>query len=65
MSSIKNDEKLLNLIIMAIEDHKITNEEYDEVLMLAYTGKINDEETKRLLATFHYLIADKTIKRVP
>ena len=65
MKPSKSAEKLLNLIKKAIEDNKITKAEYEEIMHLANEDSVIDSQEKKLLANFHDMIENKTIKRVP
>lgn len=58
-------EKLKKMIQKAIEDHRITNAEYEDILMLANEDGIIDPRERALLATLQEMIAEKTVKRVP
>ncbi len=65
MKHSKSAERLSELIKKAIDDHKITNEEYDEIMGIAHEDGIIDSQERRLLAMLQDMIADKSIKRVP
>ncbi|MBI5570571.1 MAG: hypothetical protein HY914_11560 [Desulfomonile tiedjei] len=56
--------KLAELIKKAIHDGKLTNEEYDRILMLADADAVIDPQEKRLLAQLQEMLANKTIVRV-
>lgn len=57
--------ELAELIKKAIEDHIVTNAEYEEIFELSLRDGVLDSHEKVLLAEFKDMIADKTIKRVP
>lgn len=61
----KNGLKLADVIKKAIEDHVVTNAEYEEIYNIALEDGRIDTLEKALLAEFKNMIADKTIKRVP
>jgi hypothetical protein len=65
MKHSKSAETLSQLIKKAIDDHRITNAEYDEILSIADEDGIIDPQEKRLLAELQNMIADKSVKRVP
>ncbi len=65
MKSSKSAQKLSEIIKKAIDDHRITNAEYDEILSIVDEDGIIDPQEKRLLAELHAMIADRTIRRVP
>lgn len=56
---------LREMIEKAIQDGKVTTHEYNHILKQAHADCIIDNEEKALLAAFHAMIADKTVKRVP
>jgi len=55
--------KLRELIEKAIEDHKITQNEYDQIIHLASLDGHIDAQESALLATLHEMIESKTVKR--
>jgi len=57
--------KLAELIKKAIDDHRLTNSEYERILALADADGIIDRQEKRLLAQLQDMLSDGTIKRVP
>lgn len=57
--------KLSDAIKKAIDDHQITNDEYEEIMSIAHEDGVVDAQEKRLLAMLHDMIADKSIIRVP
>lgn len=58
-------EKLAAMIKKAIDDGKITNLEYDQILMLADADGVIDSQEKRLLGELQNMLANKTVVRVP
>jgi len=56
--------KLAEMIKKAINDGKLTNDEYDRILMLADADAVIDPQEKRLLAQLQELLANKTVVRV-
>ena len=61
----KSGQKLADVIKKAIEDHVVTNAEYEEIFNIALEDGRIDNVEKALLAEFKDMISDKTIKRVP
>lgn len=61
----KSGEKLAEVIKKAIDDHIVTNDEYEEIYKIADEDGILDSHERLLLQEFKDMIADKTIKRVP
>jgi len=57
--------KLAELIKKAIDDHRITNSEYERILALADADGVIDSQEKRLLSQLQEMLANKTIERVP
>ena len=56
---------LREMIEKAIHDGKVTTSEYNHILKQAHGDWIVDNEEKALLASFHSMITDGTVKRVP
>ncbi|MCA1961867.1 MAG: hypothetical protein LDL33_13870 [Desulfomonile sp.] len=56
--------KLAEMIKKAISDGKLTNDEYDRILMLADADAVIDPQEKRLLAQLQEMLANKTVIRV-
>ena len=56
--------KLKKMINRAIEDHVITNKEYEEIINTANEDFYIDRNEKALLAQLHEMIANKQVKRV-
>jgi len=57
--------KLAEAIKKAIDDHVVTNAEYEEIYSIADEDGRLDSHELLLLREFKDMIADKTIKRVP
>ena len=57
--------RLKEMIIKAIEDHKITREEYDTIVHLATEDGHVDSQERALLAQLQDMIENKTIDLVP
>lgn len=57
--------KLGEMIKKAIDDHKLTNAEFDKIMDEAEADGIIDAKEQSLLSQLHSLIADGTVKRVP
>lgn len=60
----KSAESLKEIINQAISDLKITPAEYDKIMHAAHADGHIDREEKALLAQFHDMINNGTIKRV-
>jgi len=64
MALSKSADRLRHLIEKAIEDHKITREEYEQIIMMASEdGYINSQE-KALLQVLQDMIENKLVKFV-
>lgn len=61
----KSAQRLKELIEKAIDDGKVTNKEYDEILALADEDGIIDHEERSLLSQLQNMLADKSVVRVP
>ncbi|HNW30393.1 MAG TPA: hypothetical protein PLM53_14875 [Spirochaetota bacterium] len=61
----KSGKTLEQVIKKAIEDHQITNAEYEEIIHLAHDDGHIDKHEKILLQELKNMIADKSVKRVP
>jgi hypothetical protein len=57
--------RLKEMIIKAIEDHKITREEYDKIIHIATEDGHVDSQEQALLAQLQDMIENKTVKLVP
>ncbi|MBE0568342.1 MAG: hypothetical protein IH577_01520 [Deltaproteobacteria bacterium] len=57
--------KLSELIRKAIDDHKLTNMEYERILSLADSDGVIDPQERSLLAQLQDMLSDGSIKRVP
>jgi hypothetical protein len=65
MKSGDTGEKLSAMIKKAIEDGKLTNTEYEQILAVAEADHVIDSQEKRLLAQLQEMLSNKTIVRVP
>jgi hypothetical protein len=65
MKSGETGEKLSAMIKKAIEDGKLTNTEYEQILAVAEADHVIDSQEKRLLAQLQEMLSNKTIVRVP
>ena len=61
----KSGKQLLAVIKKAIDDHVITQAEYEEIIHLAHDDSVIDAHEKILLKELKNMISNKTIKRVP
>jgi len=64
MKASSSARKLAEAINKAIEDHKITNTEYEKILHIANEDGVIDLEERALLSQLQEMIADKTVRRV-
>ncbi len=65
MTVSESANRLRDMIVKAIEDHKLTRAEYDAIIHMATADYIIDHQEKALLAELHNLIENKTVKLVP
>lgn len=56
--------RLREMIEKAIEDHKITREEYDKIIHIATEDGVIDRHEKALLSELQQMIEDKMVKFV-
>jgi hypothetical protein len=61
----RNGESLAEVIHKAIDDHRITASEHDEIMHLAHQDGAIDRHEQILLKELNAMIADGTVKRVP
>jgi len=61
----KSGKKLEEIIKKAIEDHVITNAEYEEIFETIHADGVVDAHERALMQELKDLIADKSIKRAP
>ena len=59
-----SSKKLKELIIKAIEDHKLTREEYETIINLATEDEIVDRHEQILLEQLQDMIANRSVKFV-
>jgi tellurite resistance protein len=57
--------KLAEMIKKAIEDGKLTNSEYEQILALAEADGVIDRQEKRLLTQLQEMLTNKSVVRVP
>jgi len=58
-------EKLSELIKKAIDDHELSNTEYERILALADSDGVIDRQERSLLAQLQDMLSDGSIKRIP
>jgi hypothetical protein len=56
--------RLAEMINRAIEDHRITNAEYEEIQRIANEDNVIDAEERALLAQLQEMISEKSVRRV-
>ena len=64
MEISESAQRLREKILKAIEDHKITRDEYDEIINIATEDGHIDVHEKALLAELQNMIEDKSVKMV-
>ncbi|MBN2349026.1 MAG: hypothetical protein JXJ22_09325 [Bacteroidales bacterium] len=57
-------QRLKEMIIKAIDDHKITREEYDKIIHIATEDGVIDSHERVLLEQLQDMIENKTVKFV-
>jgi tellurite resistance protein len=57
--------KLAELIKRAIEDGKLTNSEYEQILAVAEADGTIDPQEKKLVTQLQEMLANKSVVRVP
>ena len=62
--STDHHEKFKNLIVKAIDDHKLTRDEYDMIIHMATMDGHIDSQEKALLEQLQDLIENKSVKIV-
>jgi hypothetical protein len=60
----KSGKKLEEIIKKAIDDHVITNSEYEEIVELIHADGVIDAHERVLMQELNDLIADKSVKRI-
>jgi hypothetical protein len=61
----KSGKKLEEVIKKAIDDHVITQAEYEEIIHMGHDDGVIDKHEKVLLRELKKMIVDKTVKRIP
>jgi hypothetical protein len=56
---------LAEMIKKAIQDGKLSNSEYEQILSAAQADHVVDSQEKRLLAQLQEMLSDKSVVRVP
>lgn len=64
MQGSESARRLAEMINRAIEDHRITNAEYEEIQRIANEDNVIDAEERALLAQLQEMISEKSVKRV-
>lgn len=57
--------RLSNIMKKAIEDHRITTAEFDEIMHIVHEDGHIDRSEQALLRQLHEMISNKTLERVP
>jgi tellurite resistance protein len=64
MAYSESAQRLKEAIIKAIEDHKITRDEYDEIIQIATEDGHIDPQERALLSELQDMIEDKSVRLV-
>ncbi len=66
MVNTKGDsgKRIADMIKKAMDDHKITTTEYEQIMMIADEDGVIDAQERRQLAELQNMIENGTIKRV-
>ncbi len=64
MKPSRSARKLSEVIHKALEDHVISNSEYEEIMHVTHEDGVIDPEERALLSQLREMIADKTVRRV-
>jgi hypothetical protein len=59
----KSANKLADMIKKAIADQVLTTAEFDEIMAVADSDMVLDQQEKRLLAELHEMIRNGAVKR--
>lgn len=62
MAISESSERLRKKILKAIEDHIITRDEYDEIIMIATEDNIIDPQEQALLSELQNMIEDGSVR---
>jgi hypothetical protein len=65
MKLSENAARLRKLIDQAIEDHRLTRKEYEDILHMAHEDGVVDHQEEALLRQLQELISNKSVKIVP
>jgi tellurite resistance protein len=64
MAYSESAQRLKEAIIKAIEDHKITRDEYDQIINIASEDGHIDPQERALLSELQDMIEDKSVRLV-
>lgn len=65
MALSEHAARLKKMIDKAIEDHRITRKEYEDILHMAHEDGVVDHQEEALLGELHNMISEKSVKIVP
>ena len=65
MQDAEPGRRLCDLIKKAIADCELTHSEHQEIISLAVSDHVIDEQERQLLAQLQQMVADGTVKKVP
>jgi hypothetical protein len=61
----ESGERLSAMIKKAIQDGRLTNSEYEEIMSIADSDKVIDRQEKNLLTQLQEMLSNRTVVRVP
>jgi uncharacterized membrane protein YebE (DUF533 family) len=64
MAYSESAQRLKEMIVKAIEDHKLTRDEYDQIINLASEDGHIDPQERALLSELQNMIEDKSVRLV-
>jgi hypothetical protein len=65
MALSEHAARLKKMINQAIEDHRLTRKEYEDIIHLANEDGVIDHQEQALLSQLQDMISDKSVKIVP
>ena len=64
MAYSESAQRLKEMIVKAIEDHRLTRDEYDEIINLATEDGHIDPQERALLSELQDMIEDRSVRLV-
>jgi len=65
MALSQHAARLKKMINQAIEDHRLTRKEYEDIIHLANEDGVIDSQEQALLSQLQDMISDRSVKIVP